>query len=308
MAFEIIRPAHCLQCSSQGHWPEIIVGKVAHQRQAGDEATILGEMSLQRIGQFIAAHPVFQFGPPLRKSLLGIIREAKKWHAIRACSFLPNCADFTDIHVCQIGKAVLRSLPRIAVWITVHRFVGDIEALTEANADFRRVLYTGANLQLVLMAIQPGDEIGEEVHEDRDQFFRIETGEGQVWIDGVCNAVKADDGIIVPQGARHNVVNSGSVALKLYTIYGPPEHRDAIVHETKDDADNAHEHFDGHITESDDQHHPLPKDERARHDLVGETVEKSHGLGDDDPGAPQPSLTEPPHGHYRDPDGRPYDT
>lgn len=128
-------------------------------------------------------------------------------------------------------------------------FVGDIEHLTEANDDFRRVLYTGANLQLVLMALQPGDEIGEEVHSDRDQFFRIEAGEGEIWIDGVCNKVKADDGVIVPQGARHNVVNAGPEPLKLYTIYGPPEHIDGTVHRTCADANAAHEHFDGKTTE-----------------------------------------------------------
>lgn len=94
-------------------------------------------------------------------------------------------------------------------------FVDNIEQLTEDNNDFRRVLYTGHNLQLVLMAIQPGDEIGEEVHDDRDQFFRIEGGTGEIWIDGVCNTVKADDGIIVPQGARHNVISTGSEALSL---------------------------------------------------------------------------------------------
>lgn len=77
--------------------------------------------------------------------------------------------------------------------------VDNIEALTEESNDFRRVLYTGNNLQLVLMAIQPGEEIGEEVHDDRDQFFRIEGGEGEIWIDGVCNKVKADDGVIVPR-------------------------------------------------------------------------------------------------------------
>ena len=88
-------------------------------------------------------------------------------------------------------------------------FVDNIEKLTEENNDFRRVLYTGHNLQLVLMAIQPGDEIGEEVHDDRDQFFRVEGGEGEIWIDGICNKVKADDGIIVPQGARHNVISTG---------------------------------------------------------------------------------------------------
>ena len=128
-------------------------------------------------------------------------------------------------------------------------FADNIEKMTEDNDDFRRVLYTGKNLQLVLMAIQPGEEIGEEVHEDRDQFFRIETGEGEVWIDGVSNKVKADDGIVVPAGAKHNVVNSGSEPLKLYTLYGPPEHADGTVHAAKADADSAHEHFDGRTTE-----------------------------------------------------------
>jgi len=128
-------------------------------------------------------------------------------------------------------------------------FVGNIEKLTEENNDFRRVLYTGHNIQLVLMAIPPGDEIGEEVHDDRDQFFRIETGSGEVWIDGKRNKVAADDGIIVPQGARHNVVNIGTEPLRLYTIYGPPEHIDGTVHKTTADARAAHEHFDGKTTE-----------------------------------------------------------
>lgn len=128
-------------------------------------------------------------------------------------------------------------------------FVDNIEKLTEDNDDFRRVLYTGHHIQLVLMAIQPGGEIGEEVHGDVDQFFRIETGQGEVWIDGTCNPVKADDGIIVPQGARHNVVNTGKETLRLYTIYGPPEHIDGTVHATSAEASAAHEHFDGHTTE-----------------------------------------------------------
>ena len=81
-------------------------------------------------------------------------------------------------------------------------FVEDIEALTEDNKDFRRVLYTGKHLQLVLMALRPGDEIGEEVHADRDQFFRVEKGKGEVWIDGERTKIKADDAIIVPAGAR----------------------------------------------------------------------------------------------------------
>lgn len=128
-------------------------------------------------------------------------------------------------------------------------FADDIEKLTEENNNFRKVLYTGTNLQLVLMALQPGEEIGEEVHDDRDQFFRFETGNGEVWIDDVVNQVKADDGVIVPAGAKHNVVNTGTEPLRLYTIYGPPEHLDGTLHATKAQADAAHEHFDGQTTE-----------------------------------------------------------
>ena len=128
-------------------------------------------------------------------------------------------------------------------------YFDDIEKATEDNTDFRRVLYTGHNLQLVLMAIPGGEEIGEEVHDDRDQFFRIEAGEGEVWIDGVRNPVKADDAVIVPQGARHNVRATGDAPLKLYTIYGPPEHVDGTVHATVEEANAAHEHFDGRTTE-----------------------------------------------------------
>jgi mannose-6-phosphate isomerase-like protein (cupin superfamily) len=128
-------------------------------------------------------------------------------------------------------------------------FVDNIEKLTEDNDLFRRVLYTGHNLQLVLMAIQPGEEIGEEIHDDRDQFFRIEAGTGTITIDGKAHEVKADDGIVVPQGARHNVIASGGEVLKLYTIYGPPEHIDGTIHETCVQAHSAHEHFDGRTTE-----------------------------------------------------------
>ena len=126
-------------------------------------------------------------------------------------------------------------------------FVDDIERLTKDNDDFRRVLYTGKNLQLVLMTLRPGEEIGEEVHEDRDQFFRIEDGAGEVLIDGARHRVEDDDAIIVPAGARHNVVNTGNSPLKLYTLYGPPEHRDGVVQRTK--ADAFEEHFDGRTTE-----------------------------------------------------------
>jgi mannose-6-phosphate isomerase-like protein (cupin superfamily) len=128
-------------------------------------------------------------------------------------------------------------------------FVDNIERLTEENENFRQVLYTGNYLQLVLMALQPGDEIGEEVHEDRDQFFRVEAGEGELIIDGVTHKVSADDAMIVPAGARHNVRNAGAEPLKLYTLYGPPEHRKDVLHKTKADAEGDHEHFDGKTTE-----------------------------------------------------------
>ena len=130
-------------------------------------------------------------------------------------------------------------------------YVDNIERVTIANEDFRRVLYTGKNLQLVLMTLPPGCDIGEEVHDDRDQFFRIEQGEGEIRIDGVANRVEDDFAVIVPAGARHNVINTGSAPLRLYTIYGPPEHRDGVVHKTKEDAERDHDndHWDGGTTE-----------------------------------------------------------
>lgn len=127
----------------------------------------------------------------------------------------------------------------------------NIEKLAVENRDFRRVLYTGHNLQLVLMTLQPGDEIGEEVHDDRDQFFRVEEGSGVVDIDGTANKIEDDFAVIVPAGARHNVRNTGSIPLKLYTIYGPPEHVDGVVQSTKAEADQRHSHeeWDGKTTE-----------------------------------------------------------
>jgi mannose-6-phosphate isomerase-like protein (cupin superfamily) len=127
----------------------------------------------------------------------------------------------------------------------------NIEERTVANDDFRHVLYTGHNLQLVLMTLQPGEEIGSEVHEDRDQFFRIEEGRGAVDIDGVANAVEDDFAVIVPAGARHNVRNTGDKPLRLYTIYAPPEHKDQVVQATKAEADARHhdEEWDGGTTE-----------------------------------------------------------
>ena len=129
-------------------------------------------------------------------------------------------------------------------------YVISLEKETTRNADFRRVLYTGKHSQLVLMSLKPGEEIGEETHRDVDQFFRFEYGEGKVIIDGVEHQVKNGDGVIVPAGAKHNVINvSKKLDLKLYTIYSPPEHQDGIVRRTKAEAMAKKEHFDGKTTE-----------------------------------------------------------
>ena len=128
-------------------------------------------------------------------------------------------------------------------------FVDNIEEMTEHNSDFRRVLYTGKNMQLVLMNLEPGDEIGEEVHADRDQFFRVEKGNGEAWIDGKRTRIKSSFAILVPAGARHNIKNTGDRPLRLYTLYGPPEHADGTVHVTRADALASKEHFAGQTTE-----------------------------------------------------------
>jgi len=116
-------------------------------------------------------------------------------------------------------------------------YFGPIEELTLANTNFRQVLYTGPKAQLVLMTLQPGEEIGAEVHEDHDQFFRFEHGEGKVVVGDDEWEVTDGDAVIVPAGANHNVINtSKDQPLKLYTIYSPPEHADGTIHKTKADA------------------------------------------------------------------------
>jgi len=129
-------------------------------------------------------------------------------------------------------------------------FKSNIEKDTLSNNNFRRVLYTGKNSQLVLMKLKPSEEIGEEVHETVDQFFRFEKGMGIVSIDGVKQKVMDGDAVIVPAGARHNVINTSKTSdLKLYTIYSPPEHQDGTVRKTKTDALAKPEEFDGKTTE-----------------------------------------------------------
>ena len=128
-------------------------------------------------------------------------------------------------------------------------FVDDIEKLTIGNQDFRRVLYTGHHTQLVLMALAPAEEIGEEVHEDTDQFFRVEQGEGEVVIDSRSFPIRDGSAIVVPAGARHNVRNTGGKSLRLYTLYSPPHHEDGTVRHTRADAEKRPEDFTGRTTE-----------------------------------------------------------
>ena len=126
----------------------------------------------------------------------------------------------------------------------------NIEDLTLSNDNFRHVLYTGKHMQLVLMSLPPSGEIGEEVHNDNDQFFRFESGQGKVLIDDSEYNVEHDDVIIVPAGARHNIINtSSSEPLKLYTIYAPPHHQDGTLRATREEAEASEPHFDGVTTE-----------------------------------------------------------
>ena len=129
-------------------------------------------------------------------------------------------------------------------------FVANIEKETRKNADFRHVLYTGKHSQLVLMSLKPKEEIGEEIHKGVDQFFRFEAGEGKAIIDGVEHPIRDGSAVVVPAGAKHNIVNtSARLDLKLYTIYSPPEHQDGVIRHTKADAMASEEHFDGRTTE-----------------------------------------------------------
>lgn len=129
-------------------------------------------------------------------------------------------------------------------------YVTNIEQATKENNNFRQVLYTAKHSQLVLMSLKPQEEIGMEAHETLDQFFRFESGQGKVVIDGNEYQISDGSAVIVPAGAMHNVINTSSTEpLKLYTIYSPPNHRDGVMHATKEQAEADDEHFDGKTTE-----------------------------------------------------------
>lgn len=125
-------------------------------------------------------------------------------------------------------------------------YIINIEKETLENKDYRRVLYTSKNSQLVVMNIQPNDEIGSEIHE-LDQFIRIESGQAKAVLDGIEHNMEDDFAVVIPAGTEHNIINTGDEELKLYSIYSPPEHKDGTVHKTK--ADEKEEHFDGVTSE-----------------------------------------------------------
>lgn len=127
-------------------------------------------------------------------------------------------------------------------------YVQDIEAIAIRNEEFRQVLYTAKFCQLVVMTLKPTEEIGAEVHK-LDQFFRVEEGSGEAVLDGVHTAIHAGFAVIVPAWTNHNIINTGNVPLKLYTLYSPPNHRDGVVHHTRAEAEEDDEYFDGKTTE-----------------------------------------------------------
>src|ERR1700687_183332 len=127
-------------------------------------------------------------------------------------------------------------------------FVQDIQDIAVQNEEFRRVLYTAKHCQLVVMALKAKEEIGAAVHQ-LDQFFRVGEVPGEAVLDGVRTPIRAGFAVVVPAGTNHNIINPGSVPLKLYTLYAPPNHRDGVVHHTRDDAEADSEHFDGKTTE-----------------------------------------------------------
>jgi len=127
-------------------------------------------------------------------------------------------------------------------------YVQDIETIANGNSDFRRVLYTARACQLVAMSLKPQEDIGAEVHK-LDQFFRVESGRGEAVLDSVRTPIQAGYAVVVPAGTRHNIINTGTEPLKLYTLYAPPNHRDGVAHHTRADAEADTEHFDGKTSE-----------------------------------------------------------
>lgn len=127
-------------------------------------------------------------------------------------------------------------------------YVVDIGRAAIENNNFRKVLYTAEHSQLVVMHLNPGEDIGEEVHK-LDQFIRIESGSGKAVLNGIEHAIAAEYAVVIPAGIKHNIINTAAEPMKLYTVYSPPEHRDGVVHSSKEEAMVDDEHFDGRTSE-----------------------------------------------------------
>jgi mannose-6-phosphate isomerase-like protein (cupin superfamily) len=179
------------------------------------------------------------------RSSLALALALVTWAPVQAQSAEPAAEKTTMPNKMAEPRQAIKKLNEKGV--TMKGYVQDIESLAVKNNDFRRVLYTAENCQLVLMALKPKEELGAEVHK-LDQFFRVEEGSGEVVLDGVRTAIRAGFAVVVPAGTNHNIINTGSVSLKLYTIYAPPNHRDGVVHHTRADAEADNEHFDGKTT------------------------------------------------------------
>ena len=159
-------------------------------------------------------------------------------YVLTACSYADGASGKSNAPMGQTNEG----------GVAMKGYVQDIEGITVKNEEFRRVLYTAKHCQLVVMALKPKEEIGMEVHK-LDQFFRVEEGSGEAVLDGVRTPIRAGFAVIVPAGTNHNIINTGSAPLKLYTIYAPPNHRDGVVHHTRAEAEKDNEHFDGKTTE-----------------------------------------------------------
>lgn len=154
---------------------------------------------------------------------------------------------FSALFLHTIATIDFQSLPKEKVHMK--GYVINIEKAAIENNHFRKVLYTAKNIQLVLMSLKPGEDIGEEIHQ-LDQFIRIESGEGKAILNGTVYMINDGFSIVVPAGTRHNLINtSSSKPLKIYTLYSPPNHLDGTIHKTKADAEKNEEHFEGITTE-----------------------------------------------------------
>lgn len=154
---------------------------------------------------------------------------------------------FTSLFLHAIATIDFQTLPKEKVHMK--GCVINIEKAAIENNYFRKVLYTAKNMQLVLMSLKPGEDIGEEIHQ-LDQFIRIESGEGKAILNGISHKISDGFSVVVPAGTRHNLVNtSSSKPLKIYTLYSPPNHLDGTIHKTKADAEEHEEHFEGITTE-----------------------------------------------------------